>query len=122
MPRPLTQFTGQTADLPFEEVCRLASGWGYDGLEIACWGDHLDVFRAAEDDGYVKARLDLLEQHGLSVFAISNLLNGQAVCDDPIDVRLRGLVHPRVWGGGGPGGGRRRAAGGGGAAARAARA
>ena len=48
MPRPVTLFTGQWADLPFEEVCRLASGWGYDGLEIACWGDHLDVERAAE--------------------------------------------------------------------------
>ena len=43
MSRPITLFTGQWADLRFEEVCRLASGWGYDGLEIACWGDHLDV-------------------------------------------------------------------------------
>ena len=42
MTRPITLFTGQWADLPFEEVCRLASGWGYDGLEIACWGDHFD--------------------------------------------------------------------------------
>ena len=33
MPRPYTLFTGQRADLPFEEVARLASGWGYDGLE-----------------------------------------------------------------------------------------
>ena len=39
MPRPVTLFTGQWADLPFEEVCRLAAEWGYDGLEIACWGD-----------------------------------------------------------------------------------
>ena len=43
MARPITLFTGQWADLPFEEVCRLASEWGYDGLEIACWGDHFDV-------------------------------------------------------------------------------
>ena len=48
MPRPITLFTGQWADLPFEEVARLASGWGYDGLEIACWGDHLDPWQAAE--------------------------------------------------------------------------
>ena len=53
MARPITLFTGQWADLPFEEVCRLASEWGYDGLEVACWGDHLDVVRAAEDAGYV---------------------------------------------------------------------
>ena len=45
MARPITLFTGQWADLPFEEVARLASGWGYDGLEIACWGDHLDPWR-----------------------------------------------------------------------------
>ena len=46
MPRPVTLFTGQFADLPFEEVCRLAAGWGYDGLEIACWGDHFEVDKA----------------------------------------------------------------------------
>ena len=110
MPRPVTLFTGQWADLPFEEVCRLASGWGYDGLEIACWGDHLDVKRAAHDDSYVADRLAVLEKHGLRVFAISNHLNGQAVCDDPIDERHRGMVHPRVWGDGDPEGVRQRAA------------
>ena len=31
MTRPITLFTGQWADLPFEEMCRLASEWGYDG-------------------------------------------------------------------------------------------
>ena len=53
MSRPVTLFTGQWADLPFEQVCSFASRWGYDGLEIACWGDHLDVYRAVEDDAYV---------------------------------------------------------------------
>jgi sugar phosphate isomerase/epimerase len=53
MARPITLFTGQWADLPLEEVARLASGWGYDGLEIACWGDHLDPWQAAEDEAYV---------------------------------------------------------------------
>jgi len=37
MARPVTLFTGQWADLPFEEVCKKAKAWGYDGLEIACW-------------------------------------------------------------------------------------
>jgi len=50
MARPITLFTGQWADLPFEEVARLASEWGYQGLEIACWGDHLDPWQGAEDD------------------------------------------------------------------------
>jgi sugar phosphate isomerase/epimerase len=110
MVRPVTLFTGQWADLPFDEVARLASEWGYDGLEIACWGDHLDVERAANDDAYVAERKALLEKYGLQVFAISNHLNGQAVCDDPIDERHRGIVHPRVWGDGDPEGVRQRAA------------
>ena len=58
MTRPITLFTGQWADLPFEEMCQLASGWGYDGLEIACWGDHFDPWAAVEDDAYVPAKLD----------------------------------------------------------------
>ena len=59
----VTLFTGQWADLPFEEVCRLASEWGYDGLEIACWGDHLDVDRAAERRRLRRrSGCDLLEQ------------------------------------------------------------
>ncbi|GAA1469714.1 sugar phosphate isomerase/epimerase [Nocardiopsis exhalans] len=110
MTRPVTLFTGQWADLPFEEVCALASSWGYDGLEIACWGDHLDVTRAAADDAYVQERLDILKRHGLGVWAISNHLLGQAVCDDPIDQRHQDILPSRVWGDGDPEGVRRRAA------------
>ena len=61
---PVTLFTGQWADLPFEEVARLAGEWGYDGLEIACWGDHLDVSRW-DDAAYVQSRKDILERNGL---------------------------------------------------------
>ncbi|SDE37930.1 sugar phosphate isomerase/epimerase family protein [Glycomyces harbinensis] len=110
MTRPVTLFTGQWADLPFEEVCRLASSWGYDGLEVACWGDHLDVRRAAEDDDYVADRKAILESHGLGLWAISNHLVGQAVCDDPIDQRHKGIVPSHVWGDGDPEGVRQRAA------------
>lgn len=110
MTRPVTLFTGQWADLPFEEVCRLAAGWGYDGLEVACWGDHLDVVRAAEDDDYVAERKAILESHGLGLWAISNHLVGQAVCDDPIDERHKAIVPARVWGDGEPEGVRQRAA------------
>jgi sugar phosphate isomerase/epimerase len=110
MPRPITLFTGQWADLPFDEVCRLAASWGYDGLEVACWGDHLDVRRAAEDDDYVAERKGILESHGLGLWAISNHLVGQAVCDDPIDDRHRAIVPAHVWGDGDPEGVRQRAA------------
>lgn len=109
MTRPFTLFTGQWADLPFEEVARLAGSWGYDGLEIACWGDHLDASRW-DDADYVAGRREILERHGLQVWAISNQLHGQAVCDDPIDFRHEAIVRPRVWGDGDPEGVRQRAA------------
>jgi sugar phosphate isomerase/epimerase len=110
MPRPVTLFTGQFADLPFAEVCRKAAAWGYDGLEIACWGDHFEVDRAVGEDGYVQGRLDLLAEHGLQVHAISCHLTGQAVCDHPIDERHRGILPPRIWGDGDAEGVRTRAA------------
>src|SRR3546814_20998629 len=91
MTRPITLFTGQWADLPFEEVAKLASGWGYDGLEIACWGDHLDPWQVA-DDAHVQGKLDLLAKYDLEVFAISTHLKGQPVCDDTIDPRHHAIL------------------------------
>lgn len=81
MGRAVTIFTGQWADLPLEEVAKIMAGFGYDGLEMACWGDHLDVFRAAEDKAYCKKQRSILEKHNLQLFAISNHLAGQLVCD-----------------------------------------
>ncbi|MBT5584107.1 MAG: sugar phosphate isomerase/epimerase, partial [Phycisphaerae bacterium] len=52
MSRPVTLFTGQWADLPIDEMAAKASAFGYDGLELACWGDHFDVSAALADDGY----------------------------------------------------------------------
>jgi len=109
MTRPVTLFTGQWTDLPFEEVARLASSWGFDGLEIASWGDHLDVTRW-NDDAYVAGRLEILKRNNLGVWAISNHLVGQAVCDDPIDARHQAIVPARVWGDGEAEGVRQRAA------------
>ncbi|MCC2028879.1 sugar phosphate isomerase/epimerase [Microbacterium sp. YMB-B2] len=107
---PVTLFTGQWADLPFEEVARLAASWGYDGLEIAASGDHLDLQRADEDDAYLASRKEILDRHGLRCFAISNHLTGQAVCDSPIDFRHESIVRPYTWGDGDPEGVRQRAA------------
>ncbi|PQZ96548.1 AP endonuclease [Arthrobacter sp. MYb224] len=109
MARDFTLFTGQWADLPLEEVARLAAGWGYDGLEIAVSGEHLDAWRW-DDDDYIAERLGILQRHGLKVWAISNHLKGQAVCDDPIDFRHQAIVGERVWGDGDPEGVRQRAA------------
>ena len=109
MPRNFTLFTGQWADLPFEKVAELAGQWGYDGLEIAVSGDHLDAWRW-DDDDYIQGKLDVLERNNLKVWAISNHLTGQAVCDDPIDFRHQSIVGEWVWGDGNPEGVRERAA------------
>jgi sugar phosphate isomerase/epimerase len=110
MTLPVTLFTGQWTDLTLEEVARHASEWGYDGLEIACSGEHLDVWRAAEDDSYLRERMDILDRYGLQVWALSNHLTGQAVCDDPIDFRHRAILRSKVWGDGEAEGVRQRAA------------
>lgn len=107
--RPVTLFTGQWADLPLATLAPKAREWGYDGLELACWGDHFDVERAVSEDGYVQRQRDLLAPHGLAVHAISNHLVGQAVCDR-IDARHQSIVPPRVWGDGKPDGVQQRAA------------
>jgi len=109
MARPITLFTGQWADIPFVELARMAADWGYDGLEIACWGDHLDVSRWTDAD-YVASRTEILERYGLGVWAISNHLVGQAVCDDPIDQRHQSILPRHIWGNGDPEGVRARAA------------
>jgi sugar phosphate isomerase/epimerase len=109
MPRPVTLFTGQWADLPLEELAGKAAGWGYDGLELACWGDHFEVDKALADPGYCQGRRELLERYGLRCHAIANHLVGQAVCD-PIDARHRAVLPPAVWGDGDPEDVRRRAA------------
>lgn len=102
----ITLFTGQWADMPLAELAPLAKELGYDGLELACWGDHFDV-RAGDDAG--QARKAQLADNGLELFAISNHLVGQAVCDR-IDERHREILPSRVWGDGDPDGVSQRAA------------
>ncbi len=109
MARPVTLFTGQWADLPLEQLAPMAKDMGFDGLELACWGDHFEVQRALSESDYTQSRWDILNRHGLQCFAISNHLVGQAVCD-PIDMRHQAIVPPHVWGDGEPEGVRQRAA------------
>ena len=81
MARPVTIFTGQWADLTLDELAKTMAGFGYDGLELACWGDHLDVFKAALDQDYCKKQKAILDKYNLKLFSISNHLAGQLVCD-----------------------------------------
>ena len=101
MPRPVTLFTGQWADLPLETLAKKAAEFGYQGLELACWGDHFEVDKALEDPNYCSDKRALLEKYDLECHAISNHLAGQAVCD-VIDERHQSILPPRVWGDGKP--------------------
>ncbi len=107
MSRPVTLFTGQWADLPIENMCQKALEFGYDGLELCCWGDHMEIDKA--DQAYCNDRKELLKKYDLQLFTISTHLVGQCVCD-PIDERHRGILPDYIWGDGDPEGVRQRAA------------
>ena len=109
MPRPITLFTGQWADLSLAKLLPLVKKMGYDGVELACWGDHFEVDRALAERDYLKKKWTLLQKHGLSCHAISTHLVGQAVCD-LIDERHQAILPADVWGDGAPEGVRKRAA------------
>jgi sugar phosphate isomerase/epimerase len=99
MPRPVTLFSGQWGDLPFETLCAKVKTFGYDGIEIACNDTHIDVEKVLSSDAYLRNKQETLEKYGLKCFAISNHLVGQAVCDR-IDARHQGILPARVWGDG----------------------
>lgn len=82
MARKVTIFTGQWADLPLKQLVGMAKGFGYDGLELACWGDHLDLDQAVRSKAYCEDQLAVLAGQGLGCWAISNHLSGQLVCDN----------------------------------------
>ena len=110
MARPVTLFTGQWADLPIETLAEKAKSFGYDGLELACWGDHFEVDKALENDSYIQSRKDILAKNGLKYFSISNHLVGQCVAEAMIDERHRAILPDRLWGDGSADGVRERCA------------
>ena len=97
MGRPVTLFTGQWADLSLEDLAKKASEWGYDGLELACWGDHFDPAKAADSVDYCDDKKSLLGKYGLECWAISHHLAGQLVLDN-IDQRHYGFAPDKLAG------------------------
>ncbi len=89
--RLVTLMTDQWTDMDLETLCKKAREWGYDGLELACWGKHYDVGRAVTDDGYVSEVKGILDKYGMKVVALSTHIIGQCVCDDP-DPRLNNFA------------------------------
>ena len=98
MARLATIFTGQWTDLPFEEACRIISQIGYEGVEIACWGDHMDVEKAATDPKYVEERKAILKKYNLQCYALGNHLAGQCTADAFGDPRLAGFAPNKLAG------------------------
>lgn len=96
MKRPVTLFTGQWADLSLEEICKLASEMGYEGLEIATWGQ-INVRKAATDEEYVKEIKLTLEKYNLGCWALGAHLTGQCV-SDVWDMRLDGFAPAELAG------------------------
>ena len=109
MARAVTLFTGQWADLPLADLAAKCGTWGFDGLELACWGDHFEVDRVLAEEQYARDLRAHLDRNGLGCWALGAHLVGQAVCDR-IDARHRAILPPEVWGDGEPNGVRARAA------------
>ena len=109
MPRPVLLFSGQWTDLPLDELVQKLSDWGYQGLELCCWGDHFEVQRALSEDEYCQEKLDLLSRHDLQVLVLSCNRVSQAVCDR-IEPRHKKILPDYVWGDGDPDGVQERAA------------
>ena len=107
MGRPVTLFTGQWADLPLDTMLQKAKSFGYDGVELACWGDHFEVAKA--DQAYCDDKRAKIKAAGLQCHAISAHLVGQAVCDN-IDPRHAQILPEYIYGDGNPEGVRQRAA------------
>lgn len=98
MARLVTLFTGQWADLKLTDLSKKAAEYGFDGLELACWGDHLDVDKAAESKEYCDGQRAILAANGLDCKAISNHLTGQLVCDPNTDSRSDMFAPPELAG------------------------
>src|SRR5262245_29562306 len=101
MPRPVILYSGPWTDLPLEELAPKTGEWGYQGLDLVCWGDHFEVQRASTEAGYCTAKLELLGRYDLTAPVISNFRVGQAVCD-LIDSRHQTILPDYVWGNGDP--------------------
>ncbi|HMF16715.1 MAG TPA: sugar phosphate isomerase/epimerase [Gemmataceae bacterium] len=109
MARTVILFTGQWTDMPLDELVQKAGEWGYQGLDLCCWGDHFEVQRALSESDYCQKKLDLLGRQDLIVPVLSNHRVGQAVCDR-IEARHQKILPEYVWGDGDPVGVQERAA------------
>jgi sugar phosphate isomerase/epimerase len=108
MKRPITLFSGQFADLTVEDFAKRSADWGYDGVELACWGNHFNVPLALREPEYAKSVRTALDNENLVCTVLSSHLVSQAV-GDRVDARHQRLLPATIWGDGEPEGVRLRA-------------
>lgn len=89
--RLVTLCTAQWADLEFQELCKLSKEMGYDGIELACWGNNLDLDRAINDNEYLNNIKATLKKYDLELKALATHIIGQCV-GDLADVRLNNFA------------------------------
>lgn len=107
MARKVTLYTAQWGDMSLAAICDKARQFGYDGLELACCENHLDLEQLSPE--YCREIRSTLKKYGMELFAISNHTVGQCVCDR-IDQRHKSILPAHIWGDGNPEGVRQRAA------------
>ena len=93
--RLVTLVTCQWSDMDFETLCATAKKMGYDGLELAVWGNAFDLDRAYEDDKYIEFIKNTLKKNGLVLSALAAHIIGQCTCDLD-DPRLNNFAPPRL--------------------------
>ena len=89
--RLVTLVTCQWSDLSFDELCKTAKKMGYDGLELAVWGNAFDLDKAYEDDSYIKYIKETMAKYDLKLPCLAAHIIGQCVCDLP-DPRLNNFA------------------------------
>ena len=94
MARKVTLYTAQWADMSLETICRKASEMGYDGLELACNDNHLNLDTLSQE--HCDSIRATMKRYGLELYTVSNHPLGQCVCD-PIDRRHKNILSPRIW-------------------------
>jgi sugar phosphate isomerase/epimerase len=107
--RPVTLTTGQFADLSLPDLASKARKWGFEGLELATWGNLLDVRKAVSNPSYLTSVKSVLSSNNLGCWALQAHLVGQAVLDN-LDERHKSYLPEYVWGDGNPDGVHQRAA------------
>lgn len=101
MPRPVILYSGKWSHLPLEQFAPMVSEWGYDGIELCCWGEHFEIQRAVSEEQYGRKLVEILADCDLEIYALGVYRVSQAICDR-VDERHAELLPDYVWADGNP--------------------